>query len=277
MQAPVAARFDAWIIGDLFVHDNYYAYQDAHTEEKDSSKHGLYLFDYYNVKCFTANPLSPERNVVTRILNAFIKALNDFVRIPKTVVIIPELDMLCYIEFYDKDASEAFEEIINGLITKIQRAIQSKKDHLINKNPGAIIPGDPSIVWIAVMDQLKSDDAVLSLRQKFNNMLEEVIADRKSHYLIDVCDVVEQPSLYNRQGLNDDGKSEYWRAIDRRLKSFDMDKEEFKPKKKSEPRFRLPRPTHWECRDNLERRRRDRDDSRDDQYRRANKSTYNRY
>ena len=233
---------EAWIIGDCFIHENYHACQEAHSEER-KAKSGLYLFDYYTVRCFTARPLSEEKNVVTRIMNAFLKALNDFLRMPKIVIMVPEFDLLRFISFYEQGTSEVMESILTWMVTNIQRAVQSRKDMLLHKNKGSVAPGQPNFVWVKVIDNFKSDKAALALRHKFNRALEKVIADKKSHFIMDVSEVVRDINLYNKNGLNGDGRVQYWMAIDRRLKLFDVDPTNFKPEKDNyEQRFRLPCP-----------------------------------
>ena len=72
-----------WVIGDAFDHKIYHTLQQINTAAKNSKKQIPYIYDMYNVRCFTANPLSEIRNVVARLVNALIEALNDAEKLPK--------------------------------------------------------------------------------------------------------------------------------------------------------------------------------------------------
>ena len=58
-------------------------------------KHDLpYLYEQYNVSCFTTVPQSLTRNMLARLVNCFIKALNDTTKLPQLVLIAVDWDIL---------------------------------------------------------------------------------------------------------------------------------------------------------------------------------------
>ena len=54
----VTAWKDIWLIGDQFVYDIYHTLQQMNTTATVEKKNAPYIYDMYNVCCFTANPLS---------------------------------------------------------------------------------------------------------------------------------------------------------------------------------------------------------------------------
>ena len=77
-------------IGDVFIHDIYHALQQMNTTAKVSKNTAVYIYDMYNVRCFTANPLSEVKNVAARLVNALIKAVNDAEKLLKSIIVIPD-------------------------------------------------------------------------------------------------------------------------------------------------------------------------------------------
>ena len=69
---------DLWIIGDKFIHGTFHTLQKIQRENKLAKRREFYIYEEYNVCCFTANPLSNVHNTAARILNSLIKALNDY-------------------------------------------------------------------------------------------------------------------------------------------------------------------------------------------------------
>ena len=68
---------DCWIVGDQFVNDIYYALQEANQDKVKGDGSKLYIYDSYNVKCFSSHPLSKAKEALARLLNALIHGLNE--------------------------------------------------------------------------------------------------------------------------------------------------------------------------------------------------------
>ena len=62
----VKAFKDLWIIGDQFVNEVFHALQELQQSAKINKKRGPFIYDEFNVRCFTSNPLSPVKNVAVR-------------------------------------------------------------------------------------------------------------------------------------------------------------------------------------------------------------------
>ena len=73
---------DIWLLRDKFVNDNFHAFPAWNTHAKITKCPGPYIYQEFNVRCFTANPLSEVKQVLARILNCLIKALNDSTKLP---------------------------------------------------------------------------------------------------------------------------------------------------------------------------------------------------
>ena len=60
----VAAQKDVWIIGDAFASDAFYIFTKIRESSKESQRPAPYLYQFYNVTCFTENPVSAIDNIL---------------------------------------------------------------------------------------------------------------------------------------------------------------------------------------------------------------------
>ena len=79
----------------------------------------------------------------------------------------------------------------------ISRALQVKKDRLFGLKPGAINPGEPKVIWVKMINQRKAQDDTLTVRRKFNTVLENLLVDYKHHYIMDLDYYLSEPAFFN--------------------------------------------------------------------------------
>ena len=113
------------VLGSLEIHSSmkFTTHFSRLTRQQRTPKNRLpYIYDMYNIRCFTANPLSEVRNVAARLVNALIKALNDAEKLPKMVLILPDWDLLRFVNYTDRNAEVVLEEMLNWIINNMKRA-----------------------------------------------------------------------------------------------------------------------------------------------------------
>ena len=91
------------------------------------------MYRFYNVICFAANPLSQINNVITRIYNSLVKALNDFNRMPCFILIIPNNDVIKHVLTYEAGTSMPSGAAIDWMSNQIIRAILAKKEFMTSE------------------------------------------------------------------------------------------------------------------------------------------------
>ena len=239
-ETVVTAWKDAWIIGDEFVHEIYHALQQMNTESRVAKTSPPYLYDMYNVRCFTANPLSEIKNVATRLVNTLIKALNGSEKLPRIILIAPDWDLIRFINHDGAAAEIIFKEVINWIITNMKCAMESKKDFLLKKKAGAVAEGEPKTIWIKMINRFGNElhttlsIKALSNKGKFNRVLEDALADQSGHYVMDVNVAVNEGCYFTVDSqLNAAGRIKYWREVNEQVKLFDFRKLSLKPLKKT--------------------------------------------
>ena len=197
---------DLWIIGERFVEEIYNTFTGMKIEAQSSRMPIPYTFDNYNVSCHFASSTSLITDVLARYVNAVITALNETNKLPRVIIFIPDMDLIDFIDFNDAGTRFVFGEAINWIISQILRAIESKKDHL-RIRVGPVTAGEPKIIWIKAISRFFASTDNLIQINKFNGMLEDHLADRANHFIMDVSQVMHDHNLYTvHNALNAYGK-----------------------------------------------------------------------
>ena len=219
------------------------------------------------MKCFTANPLSKVKSAATRIVNCLTKAINDKSRakvdpekitdkfLPRIVVVIPDWDVIKYIDHDDYGVDEVFGGMIKWMIETMIKTVQDKKDQMMKIKPGSVTPGEPKFIWVKVIQRLGSTyDKAMSVRNHFNKLLEMLLAEKKHHYIIDMDPQLQDSKYFNPSNeLNADGRVKFWNEINESVDLFEVDKLKLQPaanpdtadnreQTTQQKRFRLPPP-----------------------------------
>ena len=189
-----------------------------------------YMYDHFNVQIFTANPLSSLRNVMTRLVNSLIKALNDATKLPRIILVVPDIDLLKHTKNFDFGTVETSTAAIDWVMTQMERAVEEKRDEIKKRKPGAIEPGEPKFIWSKMINRTNGFSNILKVRRKFNDAMESCMLDRSFHHIIDVNEKVSDPVLFdiNNRILNL-GKRRYWREVDYLIEKFDQQVLTLKP------------------------------------------------
>ena len=202
-KSKVVVLSDLWFVGDKFVNDNYHTMSAMTTVAKMNKADPLYVFDYYNVKCFTSNPLSHVCLLLARLVNNVIKALNnkECVLLPRFIVIIPDWDILKFLDYNTYGVETVVTAVVKWAINEMGKAIEAKKDELFKIKPRSVIGSEPKIVWVKMLQRVDTGEKVLTVRGKYNIVLEKLLAERNGHYIVDI-----NPILKGREYFTQDNE-----------------------------------------------------------------------
>ena len=190
------------------------------------------MYQYYNVFCFTPNPKSVLRNVLARLVNCLIKALNNAKKMPRMIIIIPENDLVEYLSHKNFDMKVLANKALNWVMNQMVRAVDAKIDNLRLRCPGAIVTTEPKFIWVEMFNRVTDFTKLPSVRHKYIEALQEQIRKRTRHYIIDINESMMDTSLFDMANqLNGRGTVHFWNQIDDQIKSFDYRKISLKPPK----------------------------------------------
>ena len=231
--SKVKAIRDLWFIGDNFVNETYHALQEMLRDAKADRKDGPYVYEMYNVHCFTSKPASLTRSIPARLVQTVSsRCLMNHTTSPRFIIIIPDWDILKYIDHFTFGVEKVVSEIIDWMTINITRAIEAKKDQLYKIKPGSITTTEPKIVWVKMLQRLRSFEKILTVRAKYNSVLESMIAEQHHHFIIDPNPILRNTAYFMRNNdLNGDGRILFWKEIDECIQLFDRKKLELQPRR----------------------------------------------
>ena len=170
----------------------------------------------------TISQLSPSYNMLAHILNSIIKGLNASPKLPRLLIIVPENDILKFIVHYGFGISMLTGRCLNWLITSIVHAVEARKEEIRKCRPGALNNSEPKIVWVKMFDHPKVQDRMYAVREKYNNMLEEVLALKRNHYILDINNTMAQAKYFLLNGLiTARAQRVFWQKLDEDMELLD--------------------------------------------------------
>ena len=212
-------------MGDSFINEFFHVLPEIRNKATVSKKEKPYMYRFYNVTCFAANSLSQVRSVLTRIYNAVVKALNDFNKMPRFIVMIPNKDIFNGILEYklDADIQKPAKMALEWITNNMSKAITAKTEFLMEGKPSSITAYEPKVIWVKAI-HLAVEVEEQSLIETFNSTLEEILAGKANHYIIDVNEALNDVSYFSGSALNGFGSVKFWKEIDRQICAFDKRK-----------------------------------------------------
>ena len=190
-----------------------------------------YIYQYYNIRRFTIDLFSKTANMMANVVNALIEAINEKTKLLRFVVVVPDADILRFINFFSTCVSMITGKCLNWIINCMERIIDARKNEFRKKKPGSIAPNEPKIIWVKMLDRPNKEfNDLLSVRDKYNSILEDLLSTRCNHYIMDVNEEVCHPLHYTfHNTLNDRGKNVFWEIIDCQIEEFDYHKAILRP------------------------------------------------
>ena len=227
----IQALNDVWIIGDSFVNEVYHVFQKMRDDARMDRRPLPYMYQQYNVACYTPNPKSVLKDVLARLVNCFIKALNNAKKLPRLVLVIPKDNRLKFINNNNFGVKMLSNRAISWVMTQMARALESKKENLQNRCPGSVISTETKMIWVEMFNRVTDVNKFLAVRYKYNEAMQEQVHQRIRHYIVDINDNMMDASLFNLANrLNGKGIIKFWNAIDKQIEAFDKREISLKPR-----------------------------------------------
>ena len=177
---------------------------------------------------------------MVHMINPFIEAFNNRMKLPKYVIWIPDVDILHQIDASRNDGI-FIQQCIDWLLCNIENLTSRREFQLFDTRPGALLAGSPKFIWVKVLKRKEEhidSEPIFSFRNKFNNSLEATLAQGKSKYehLILSIDVGGEYDLFGN--LNNSGKQRFWSELNSCMQKFELHQINLKPKSKTKDKSR---------------------------------------
>ena len=189
------------------------------------------MYDYYNLSCVVPKPKSLVRDVLTRYVNCVVKALNDCTKLPRAIIIIPDDDILKFIDHNSDGIEKVVNTVINWINNNMIRAIECKREDLRSRKSGAVVSYEPKIIWVHMINRLAGTSGLSSLRSKYNETLENQLSTKNNHFFMKVIAAMMDKNLFDSSNkLNHFyGRVCFWNEVDKQLELFDKRKLSLRP------------------------------------------------
>ena len=200
------------------------------------------MYDYYNITCLTEHkPVYNNNNTLARIINTLAKGLNEQPRMPRFILVVPDMDILRFINHFGFSVSQIIGKCLNWLIKNIDIIIESRKDDLRCRKPGALHSSELKLVWMKLFQHPNmKENQFRQVQDKFNNILEDILSTKKGHYIMDISPHISFPANFFPRSsiLNARGKDIFWLETDSMLEEFDYHKNLMIPHPKEDHQYK---------------------------------------
>ena len=188
------------------------------------------MYQQFNVNLYHPPALPDVGSLYARTYNSLMQALNEEVHLPAILIINVEWSCLKDLNFFKFGVSKLIGKMINWLVDNVNGEIEVRRAHLKKVLPGAVIHGEPSILWVKAFNRPCKDQS-LSLRSKLNAVLEETLTKHRQNFICDINRAFQGiNAAFDRSGmLTPTGKIAFWNEIDDIVKRFDREPTKFKP------------------------------------------------
>ena len=138
------------------------------------------------------------------------------------LVIVPDGDLLHSLNHFEFDTSTVIGRCLDWIIQQIDRTITNKKSALRYKRPGSVSSSEPKVIWVKMLNR-PGRNQILNLREKFNSILEQCLAESGKGFILDPSAEILQRNMFDRgNNITHEGRVIYWCHIDMMLKKFDL-------------------------------------------------------
>ena len=234
LSGTVTALKDCWIVGDLFISQIFYALPAKNSERKLKDKSPLYIYERFNIKCYSTNLLNTNiDDAPARLVNSLVNGLNANTYLPCIVIIIPDWDIAKFFADQEIATNKVLTKSTKWMVKAMSRSVQKRKDDLKRLHPGAITSTEPKMIWVKMVDRPGVIDKALAARHKFNRAIENALVDKPYHHIIDVIEKMNEAKYYFQQEkkMNEDGMNRFWIEVTANIKEFEEDGLKLLPKK----------------------------------------------
>ena len=226
-----------WFFGDDFGCQTFYEY---YFDWQDNFKG--YAKEHFEVIGFI-NDLrdNEDRSIISQFHNTLVHALEEKPLLPKIIVIVPDDDIINFLNFAEYGVSKCLGRVIDWIMREHIRIIDIYKEFLPARAKRSTYP---QILWIDVPthDGFKNN----LMRQKYNYAVNTAAQFHENTWTLQLKKVWDphNHSLYNKEEdkYSVEGIKMYWEAVDKTVRYTDtiLLKKPTKPKVTAVPPSEKP-------------------------------------
>ena len=141
-------------------------------------------------------------------------------------MVMPDKDVIKDIDYSSEEAPKLVQVLVSWMVRQIDMLIRRKKAELLDKKPGGLYEGNPTIIFVRMIRRVDSygeskNQQIYNLRAKVNDALNDAAARINQHILtINSCNTSSHYDLWGN--LSNKGYRVLWYKIGDLLERFDQ-------------------------------------------------------
>ena len=193
----------------------------AHYKDRVHASYTGYVKEHYEIQGYMSDKfMSNNQNMVSQFQNYLAKAIQEEILFPKMVVIVPDDDMVHYLNHQGQGITKPLCHMVDHLMGEFTKLVEIQKDFLLKKCKKL---GYPQFIWIEA--PLHDNFVNNHDRIKFNRALNTAVKFHDDTYVLKFKKVWDEKNsnLYFSEfrRFTNEGLNAYWMAIDATLKFAD--------------------------------------------------------
>ena len=184
-------------------------------------------------------------STMTKWVNSVIEGLNSKYKLPRYVMLLPDKDLIVNLNYFQYGVKDLYTDCLTWVVNQLDRHFAARREDLKHSKPGAVSAvTEPRIIWLAMITRPKIVNdrkiaEILTMRSKFNRVLEDVLANFRLHHLM-YLDGTFGEHHFDRMGeLTANGRVAMWKEINQQIHLFDERKIELRPVPSTTPKPRM--------------------------------------
>ena len=217
LSGEVAAYDRIWFIGDSFLNTSFQQYfMDVHLP---NGKMGYILAHYDYLECYSLlEDIDLEMNVLAKLRNQLVAAINTEVLLPKAIIIVLDDDIMDALNYYDSGITQAIGRIIEWLAGEFHKSVNNHKQSLQSKSHKYKYP---AILWMKIPSHTVYDH-YNEFKWKFNKCLEKTSDLYREMSTLSLSTWDPRDLQYFSNGsINGHGLATYWQSVDDAFQTWD--------------------------------------------------------
>ena len=222
-----------WLVGDRFLKEIFYSLPAMRNERKNTKTQQLFIYEQFNVHGIFPSNFHSMKSALGRVINTCIYGLNKFEKLPKLLLVILDKDLLDDIKIEESGSSIPLGMAIEWLVGEMDKMINRKRLMMKDVKPGSITNAEPKLLWLKMIARPRTEARG---RLKFDDILEDILATRKNHFILQPDDFIDRNHFNRLDDLTVSGREEFWRCVDQNIKNFEKEQISLIPLRTSERR-----------------------------------------
>ena len=206
-----------WFIADDFGFKSYQKYY----YQREPEVYGGYVKVHFEMSAYLNNKMnSLDNNTASCLRNVLVAAIQVQVQLPKIIVIVPDDDLLTFLDYNKYGKSVIYGKVTDWIMTQHDRLLATQKEYLPLKAKSTIFP---KVVWI--LPPLHTNFNNNTQRSKFGKEVEKMAVYHENVYALALKKIWDEhdTKLFVKETdrFTSDGYKRYWEAVDKTVKYAD--------------------------------------------------------